>query len=463
MIQQGYMMDKNCFYDKNSTHSNLLKAVEKLNNNIDKIKFAISNQNQTYLHKESYQLIAQLLTPSNSWERMLYHELIQTCFQLELKCQHSSFMFLKAFITLAKEYGKKDNIKYNELVEHNQREGSKYLKKILQTCYPASVEDVEYVVDYNTKDEVIASVVKQAVSLAGVEGNVVVEEFNGNNIVVELQFGYNFKVNPFKGFTPQFGTWTRTNAKVLLVDGLIEKVSEMDKVLNKSFETKIPLIIVAQGFSEEVIATLHANNTRGAFDIIPIRIEQSLDALNMLNDIGAVAGCDVVSSLKGEVLTFVDYDCLPTIEKASLTNNVITIQNNKTRNNVLAHLSYLMKRRKDQEENTSISDLSDLTTKRIQNLLVHLVKISVPSKEANKYKAAIDNGIRACRTAYTYGFCKPEEMNLIDLSNEWQSIHKTMTTQENKTPISSIGLYLAGWYASSLAASYFTAAGAIIS
>ena len=54
-------------------------------------------------------------------------------------------------------------------------------------------------------------------------------------------------------------------------------------------------------------------------------------------------------------------------------------------------------------------------------------------------------------------------MNLIDLSNEWQSIHKTMTTQENKTPISSIGLYLAGWYASSLAASYFTAAGAIIS
>lgn len=457
-------MNHNTFFNKKSTQTNLINAVSKVVDNLDKISLAISSQNQTYLQKDSYQLIAHLLTPSNSWERMLYQELIQMCFQLELKCQHSSYMFLKAFTTLAKEYIKKDYLKYNELVEHNQREGSKYLKRILETCYPASPQDIEYVVDLNTKDDVISSVVQQATKLAGVEGNIVIEDYNGSNILVELQFGYNFKVQPFKGFLPQFGSWTRTNAKVLLVDGLIERVSEMDKILSKSFETKIPLIIFAQGFSEEVVATIHANNARGGFDIMPIRTEQSLEALNMLNDIGAVVGSDVVSSLKGEVLTFVDYDALPLIEKASLTNNVITIENNKTRNSVLAHLSYLMKRKKDQEENTTVSDLADLTTKRIQNLLVHLVKISVPNNEVKKYKAVIDNAIRACRTAYTYGFCKPEEMNLSDLGSDWKKIHEAMTTtKKNQQPVSSIGLYLAGWYGSSLAASYFTAAGAIIS
>ena len=176
---------------------------------------------------------------------------------------------------------------------------------------------------------------------------------------------------------PSFGTWTRSNLKILLVDGLVDKVSELDKILSKSFETKIPLLIIAQGFSEEIIATLHSNNTRGNFDIMPVRLEQSLEALNLLNDMAVVSGCDIVSSLKGEMLTFLNYDSLPTVEKISLTNDVITIHNNKTRSNVLGHLQYLQDRRKSQEENTSISDLSDLTTKRIQNLLAHIVKISI--------------------------------------------------------------------------------------
>jgi len=456
-------MNSNSFYEKNTIQKHFISAVEKIEFNIDKINFAISNQNQTYLQKNSYQLISQLLTPNNSWERMLYQELLEMCFKLELKCQYSSHMFLKAFIALAKEYSKQDNLKHMQLVEDNQIEGSKYLKIILDTCYPATEKDINYLVDNISTDHLVSETIKQATKLSGIEGNIVVEDYNGSNIVVELQFGYNFKVNPFKGFIPSFGSWIRSNAKILLVDGLIEKVSEMDNILRKSFDTKLPLIMVAQGFSEEVIATLHANNTRGGFDIMPIRLEQSLDTLNMLNDIAAVSGCDVVSSLKGEMITFVDYDSLPTIEKATLTNGVLTIENNKTRNRVLSHLAYLNQRRKEQAENTTVSDLADLTTKRIQNLLAHIVKINVPNGMARQYKASLDNAIRACRTAYTYGYCSPSKMNLTNLSSEWKKMHQAMTSQQTDIPVSSIGLYLSGWYAASLAASYFTAAGAVVS
>jgi len=455
-------METNTFYEKKITQKCFLNAVEKVEFNVDKISLAISNQNQTYLQKNSYQLISQLLTPSNSWERVLYQELIQMCFQLELKCQNSSHMFLKAFIALAKEYSKQDNLKHIELVEHNQKEGSKYLKQILNTCYPATKKDIENLIDNISTDVIVATTIKEATKLAGIEGNIVVEDYNGSNITVELQFGYNFKVSPFKGFIPSFGSWMRSNSKVLLVDGLIEKVSEMDNILRKSFDTKIPLILVAQGFSEEVVATLHANNSRGGFDILPLRLEQSLDTINMLNDIAAVCGSDVVSSLKGEMLTFVDYDALPTIEKATLTNNVITIENNKTRNRVLSHLTYLNQRRKEQAENTTVSDLADLTTKRIQNLLAHIVKINVPNNMVNQYKASLDNAIRACRTAYTFGYCKPNEINTSDLADDWKKIHNVIMKQETDIPVSSIGLYLAAWYAASLAASYFTASGAII-
>ena len=456
-------MQHNTFIEKNTTQKNLALCLEKLETNLDKISLAISNENKTYLQKDSYQLIAKLLTPANAWERMLYQELIQTCYQLELKCHNTSNLFLRSFISHAYNHIKNENQTHNSVVEHNQREGGTYLQSILRACYPASSKQVDGLIDDITNDKHMAVAVKEAIKLAGIEGNILLEEHDQANTVVELQLGYNFKVYPFKGFIPQFGTWSRSNAKMLLVDGMIEKVSELDKVLAKSFETKIPLVFIAQGFSEEVIATLHANNTRGNFDIIPIRLEQSLEALNMLNDIAVVSGCDVLSTLKGELLTYVEYDTLPVVDKVSLTEKVITIHNNNTRGNVIAHLNYLNARRKDQAEGASVSDLADLTTKRIQNLLAHIVKISIPKGSANRFKGPIDNAIRACRTAYTYGFCKPLEIDLEGLDNDWKNAHSYMLDASNKKNISSIGLYLAAVYGASLAGSYFTASGVIIS
>jgi hypothetical protein len=149
------------------------------------------------------------------------------------------------------------------------------------------------------------------------------------------------------------------------------------------------------------------------------------------------------------------------VDKVSLTDKVLTIHNNKTRSNVIAHLNYLNTRRKDQAEDANITDLADLTTKRIQNLLAHIVKINIPKNSANRFKASVDNAIRACRTAYTYGFCKPLEIDLSGIAKGWQNAHSHMV-KSNK-PVSSIGLYLAAVYGASLAGSYFTACGAIIS
>jgi hypothetical protein len=454
-------MNCNTFVDKNTTQKNLVSCLEKLQSNLDKIDLAISTQNQTYLQKDSYQLIAKLLTPENSWERMLYQELIQTCFQLELKCHNTSNLFLRSFISHAYQHIKSENVTHKEVVEHNQEEAAKYLQRILRCCYPANSKQVSDIIDQVTDDTYMATAVKEAVKLAGIEGNIVLDEHDQPNTLVELQFGYNFKVFPFKVFIPQFGTWLRNDVKMLLVDGMVEKVSELDKLLSKSFETKIPLVFIAQGFSEEVIATIYANNSRGGFDIMPIRLEQSLDALNMLNDIAVVSGCDVVSTLKGEILTYVNYDNLPVVDKVSLTDKVLTIHNNKTRGNVVAHLNYLNTRRKEQTEDANITDLADLTTKRIQNLLAHIVKINIPKSFANRFKASVDNAIRACRTAYTYGFCKPLEIDLSGIAKGWQNAHNHMV-KSNK-PVSSIGLYLAAVYGANLAGSYFTASGAIIS
>jgi len=455
-------MKHNCFEDKKTIQKNLLQSLEKLENKLDKIILAINSEGM-YLQGNSYQLIVNLLNPTTPTERFLFQELLQTCFQLEFKSQYSSSYFLRAFIAFGREYAKQDNVRHMDLVEDNQREGGNYLKTILSTIYPASPVMISNLIDKTAGDPIIATTVKEAVRLAGIEGNIVVEEIEQTNVSVELQFGYNFKVNPYRGFMPQFGTWLRSDVKVLLVDGMIEKVSELDKILSKSYETKIPMVVIAQGFSEEVIATLHSNNSRGTFDILPVRLEGSLDSLNMLGDIAVVCGTDVVSTLKGDMLCFIDYDSLPLVEKISLTSDVLTVNNTKSRGGVISHLNYLNTRRKDQAENSTVTDVADLTTKRIQNLLAHVVKVGIPKGSVKAFKAPIDGSIRACRTAYTYGFCKPLEVNLEGLTKTWQHAHKQMIKGvSNKETVSGIGLYLAGTYGSSLAATYFTAAGGII-
>jgi hypothetical protein len=455
------MSSTTMFVEKETVESGFLRAITKLETNIERVEMAI-NHNRTYLQKNSYQLLVNLMNPENEWERILFSELMTMCFQLELRCHGSSIYFLRSFTSFAREYVKGERETFTSLVEHNQEEKKKYLDLLLSTCTPATQQDIDGIIDTIAEDSISATITKEAVALAGIEGNIVVDDGEVPNSLVELQFGYNFPVDSFKGFLPHMGTWSCSDIKVLLIDGMIEQVSELDKVLSKCWETQTPLLLVAQGFSEEVIATIYTNTSRGNFNVMPLRLQQSLEALNMLNDIAVVSGGDVVSTLKGEMLSFVDFNILPMIQKATVTGKVLTIHNNSTRPQVVAHLNYLSERRKEQQLNTSITDLSDLTTKRIGNLLAHLVKITLPKNESEKRKGRIDNAIRAFRSSFTYGFCNPATTDITKLSKRWQKSHIAMMGALKENRVVSVAFYFAAGYAADLAAGYFTSAGAVV-
>ncbi|TXH08779.1 MAG: hypothetical protein E6R04_09895 [Spirochaetes bacterium] len=455
-------MSHNYFAEKQEVQDNLIRAVDKLEGQMSAITLAISSPNQTYLTENSFQLLTKLLLPSNPWERMLYQELVQKCYQLEMRCQGSSPMFLRAFAAAAREITRKQG-SYRELVEDNQKSNQRYSQEILPHCYPSSPSSIKEEIQRACQNlSIPATAVEEAIRLAGVEGNIVLAEEEVPSVLVELQFGYNFSMNPFKGFIPTNGTWTRAETKIMLVDGMLESVSEIDKLLNGCYSSKIPVILIAQGFSEEVVATLHANYSRGSLDVFPLRTQQNLEAINIMNDIAVVSGTDVISTLKGERLGTVGLDSLGSVEKASITGNVLTIHNSRTRGNVLSHLGYLEKRRVEQAETSQVSDLADLTSKRIQNLLAHLVKVTIPKGDVNRFRGIIDNAIRACRTSITYGYCKPLEINLERLEPMWRKAHLGAIKNLEGEKVSSVGLWLSVRMGVELATAYFTAAGALV-
>jgi hypothetical protein len=468
------------FVDEDSTRKRLYTAIKLLNQSLDAVESAI-NENGSHLRRGSYQLLTNMVravsdgNKSDRHMKMLFDELIQTSYKLEIQCHGAGCCFIRGFHGYASELLKsKHNIGYGELVEHNQEEEGRYNSLLMNHARPATSSELatgNLFIPPETS-QLVRGAVKEAVYLAGLDGVIRLEEEQHSQVMsVELGFGYNFKVNPFKGLVGSSiagtSSWSRTNSKVMLVDGMIEKVSELDRVLRRAYDTKIPLVLIAQGFSEEVIGTIHANNSRNSFDVMPLRLEQSLESLNMLNDIAVVCGGDVINTLKGDLLIYADFDAFPLVEQVSITKNVMTVRNDKTRKSVMTHLAYLNERRREQASDACISDISDLTTKRIQNLLSHTVKVGIPHGMMKAVSAELDNGIRSYRSVLTYGLLSSDLISdphrLHGLSTLWQSMHRSMTGDL------AVGVYvpsqmlpIAAAHAAKLAAIYFTAGGSVV-
>jgi hypothetical protein len=201
--------------------------------------------------------------------------------------------------------------------------------------------------------------------------------------------------------------WDSYDAKILCVDGIVDKVSEIEKLLQQSVETKIPLVIIAQGFSEEVIATVKTNNIRGVFNIMLVKLEQALENLNVLNDIAAAAGSDVVSSLKGDMLIYVNHSDLPIMEYIKATETELLIRNTKSRANVASQIKLLLEKKAVKAAEVFEGyDFSQMLDKRIGNLLAHSVVVRLPNMAANKREATkvvADIVLRTVRTMLTHG------------------------------------------------------------
>ena len=92
-------------------------------------------------------------------------------------------------------------------------------------------------------------------------------------------------------------------ARVFVIDGTIEEMSEIDGVVAKSYESKTPLLIVARGFSSDVINTLGINFLHGHLKVVPVVVSYDVLGANLINDICVVCSSDLVSSFKGDLIS----------------------------------------------------------------------------------------------------------------------------------------------------------------
>jgi len=399
-------MTTTSFREKETFLRELQQNNSKMKEMLGRIKTALNEQGYP-LKKESYHFLTRILEPQTRVERTLYMLLFHAAYQSELMSSGSSYLAIRFANELIEQLMKSpDVLEKNEveLMASFDEIMESYKASIAKNHIPISQKTLKEEIERICEDKVLSEALWEAVSVAGLEGKIHIEDGNLSNYVAEQKSGYFFDiVKPFKFMFPPSGIWEALNVKVMLVDGIIERVSEIDKILNGALETKIPVLLIAQGFSEEVVSTIKVNVDYGNFNIMPLRIQPDLDSLNVINDIAVVAGGDIISTLKGQMVCFADFDSLPIVEQVRLNSKELCIENAKTRGAVSQQLRMLLEKR---QANQEVVDISDLLDKRIQGLIAASVVFRLPNMAPSlrdNTKVKIDITLRTVKTLLGYG------------------------------------------------------------
>lgn len=398
------MLYKTTWANKSIINRAFLDTAENLENIYKKVEKSLSQQLYS-LNKDTYHFIINLLQPKNRLERAYCSHIFNIAYQTETISQGAgpnSFVFANAFskLLLAGE-----DIKGNStaVVEGYQLEGDKIHKLTQEISQPASPEHIKNsILAAVGHNHMLADVIWEAVNLAGLEGKVYIENGKQDSYLIEQKLGYTFKVNPYRFFLTNNDKWEATNCKVILIDGVLEETSEIEHILIKSCETKIPIMLLAQGFSEEVVATLKANQERDNFNCVAIRIMPDLESINVISDIAKCCNTVPVTSLKGDRLCFLNYEDIPVVDKIRCNRVELVVENKSSGPAVASQLKYLVEKR----QNEPVEDIVNLLDKRLRSLVANSVVIHLPNMPTNNLddvRVKLDNGLRAVKTVLNHG------------------------------------------------------------
>jgi chaperonin GroEL len=192
-----------------------------------------------------------------------------------------------------------------------------------------SKEDMAAVATVSSRDAVIGDLLAQAFDKVGKDGVITVEESNTMGTELEFTEGMQFD----KGYiSPYFVTdadrmeAVLDDPYILIHQAKISAVSELLPLLEKVIQAGKPLFILAEDVDGEALSTLVVNKIRGTFNAAAVKAPAFGDRRKqMLQDIAALTGAQVVSAEIGLKLDQVGLEVLGQARRVTITKDNTTI------------------------------------------------------------------------------------------------------------------------------------------
>lgn len=192
--------------------------------------------------------------------------------------------------------------------------------------------------------ESIAQLCNETIKISGYKGRILIkDDYQVPYDSIELKSGYIMTYEKLAGAQNS----TQVSPAVLICDGFIESVSEIDTILQQCYASSIPITIFCRGAADDVLSTFSLNNAQGKLHVNCFKVPYDLYGVNSLNDIAMICGSDVISSLKGDLLSTKNLSHLPLIEKIEVSGNNVSLYNTRTESSIIAHRETLIQKMND--------------------------------------------------------------------------------------------------------------------
>jgi chaperonin GroEL len=256
-------------------------------------------------------------------------------------------------------------------------------------------------------DEVIGSLIAEAMGKVGKDGVITVEEAKGTETEVKTVEGMQFD----RGYlSPYFVTNADKmeaeleNPYILIYDKKISNMKELLPVLEKQVQTGKPLLIIAEDLDGEALATLVVNKIRGSLKVAAVKAPGFGDRRKaMLEDIAILTGGTVISEERGYKLENADLSYLGQAEKVVVDKDNTTVING-------AGNADDIKARVNQIKSQIYTTTSDYDKEKLQERLAKLaggvavLYVGAASEvEMKEKKDRVDDALHATRAAVEEG------------------------------------------------------------
>ncbi|XP_020080681.1 ruBisCO large subunit-binding protein subunit alpha-like isoform X5 [Ananas comosus] len=305
-------------------------------------------------------------------------------------------------------------------------------------------EDIKAVAAISAgNDQFIGDLIAEAVEKIGRDGVISIESSSSFDTLIEVQEG--MKID--KGYiSPHFITNQDKsivefqNAKVLVTDQKITNIKSLVPLLEKTTQLSVPLLIISEDISSEVLATLVLNKLRGVLNVAAIKCPGFGEGKKaLLQDIALMTGADFLASDLGLTLESVTSDQLGIAQKITITSNSTTIVADPImKEEIKARISQIKKDISD----TDSAYLSRKLSERVAKLSsgVAVIKVGAPTEaELEDRKLRIEDAKNATFAAIDEGIAPGGGATFVHLSKQIPQIKDLIDDPDEKIGVDIVG------------------------
>jgi chaperonin GroEL len=266
-------------------------------------------------------------------------------------------------------------------------------------------------------DNAIGELVADAVERVGGEGVITVEEAKATETTLEVVEGMRFDrgyLSPYFVTNAERMECELQDVYVLLHDRRLSSAKDLLPLLEQLLEAGRPLLLVAEDFEGDALATLVVNKLRGALHTVAVKAPGFGDRRkDMLQDIAILTGATVVAQELGKRIQDVTLADLGRADRIVVTKDDTTIVNGRGEKSAIA--ARVEQLRRQIKETTSDYDKEKLE-ERLARLAggVAVIRVGAPSEpELKSRKEAFEDAIAATKAAAAEGILPGAGLALI--------------------------------------------------